>query len=112
MYNYFLLIGRVATDVEVRELEDGRKVMSLIIACQRPFKNQDGYYDSDLFKVTLWEFIAELVKDNFKKGSTIGVKGRLATKKIEKDDKVTYQTELIGERIVFFSNAETKRLED
>ena len=106
MYNYFILIGRVAREVEIRTTSDGRRVLNLTVACQRPFKNPNGEYDTDFFNITLWESMAENAAENFKKGSTIGIKGRLSQKKLTLENGVSVNTsELVGERIVFFSNA-------
>lgn len=109
MYNYFMLIGRVAKDVVVRTIDDGKKVLNLTIACQRPFKNSEGNYDTDFFNVTLWEVMAEVASDNIRKGAQVGVKGRLTLKKQTIEGGIVIDTcELVGERIVFFSNLSTK----
>ncbi len=109
MYNYFMLVGRIAKEVEIKTLDDGRNVLNLLIVVQRPFRNQDGGYENDLLKVTLWESIAEIVSDNVRKGALIGIKGRIVSnKKLSEDGQNVYQTELVGERIVFFSNVDTK----
>ncbi len=109
MYNYFMLVGRIAKEVEIKTLEDGRNVLNLLVIVQRPFRNQDGEFENDLLRVTLWESTAEIVSDNVRKGAMIGIKGRItSTKKTNSDGQNTYQTELVGERIVFFSNVDTK----
>ena len=109
MYNYFMLVGRIASDVEIKTLEDGRNVLNLLIVVQRPFRNPDGEYENDLLRVTLWESTAEIVSDNVRKGAMIGIKGRIvSTKKVKEDGSNIYQTELVGERIIFFSNVDTK----
>ncbi len=109
MYNYFMLVGRIARDVEIKTLEDGRNVLNLLIVVQRPFRNAEGEYENDLLRVTLWESTAEIVSDNVRKGAMIGVKGRIVSNRKTKDDGTNvYQTELVGERIVFFSNIDTK----
>ncbi len=109
MYNYFMLVGRIARDVEIKTLEDGRNVLNLLIVVQRPFRNPDGEYENDLLRVTLWESTAEIVSDNVRKGAMIGIKGRIvSTKKVKEDGSNIYQTELVGERIIFFSNVDTK----
>ena len=109
MYNYFMLVGRIARDVEIKTLEDGRNVLNLLIVVQRPFRNPDGEYENDLLRVTLWESTAEIVSDNVRKGAMIGIKGRMvSTKKVKEDGSNIYQTELVGERIIFFSNVDTK----
>lgn len=109
MYNYFLVIGRVASDVTRRVLEDNRVVLSILVAVQRPFRNSQGAYDTDFLRVTLWEATAEIVADNVRKGALIGVKGRLVSKKetLENNQNI-YTTELVGDRVVFFNNVDTK----
>lgn len=109
MYNYFMLVGRIAKDVEIKTLDDGRNVLNLLIIVQRPFRNQDGEYENDLLRVTLWESTAEIVSDNVRKGALIGIKGRIvSTRKVNDEGQNIYQTDLVGERIVFFSNCDTK----
>lgn len=109
MYNYFLLIGRIARDIELKQLQDGRKVINLVLAVQRPFKNQDGNYDTDFLKVTIWEQMADIVAENVRKGAQIGVKGRLCTRREILDGGVPVNTiELVGDRILFFSNLDQK----
>lgn len=107
MYNYFMLIGRIAGDVEVKTLSDGRKVLNLVLAVVKPFKNTNGEYETDFFKVSLWEFIAEMVAEKFKKGSQIGIKGRLCSRKeVLENGTNSYSIDLIGERVVFFDNSD------
>ena len=102
MYNYFMLIGRLCTDVEIRELSDGKRVANLLLAVNRAFKNPNGEYDTDFISIAVWEFLADFSVDNLKKGRKIGVKGRIGTKKITlKDDTETTTYTLIGENIVF-----------
>ena len=39
----------------------------------------------------------------------IGVKGRIETRNVEKDEKVTHITELIAEKITFLSSGKNKQ---
>lgn len=105
MYNYFMLIGRIAKDIEITELDDGKRVINLVLAVLRPFKNTDGTYQTDFFRVSLWEFLADIAVENLKKGSKIAVKGRLTPKVITLESKaIITVNELIGERLIFFNN--------
>lgn len=107
MYNYFMLIGRLCTDVEIREYSDGKRVANLLLAINRSFKNQNGEYDTDFVNIAVWEFLADIAVDNLKKGRMVGVKGRISTKKvILKDDTEMNTYNLIGERIVFYDRGE------
>lgn len=112
MYNYFMLIGRICTDVEIREVGEGKKVVNLLIAVNRDFKNMDGTYTTDFFRVSLWEFLADLAKDCLKKGARVGIKGRLMPKKETiANGAVINVTELVGERVVFFDSSSQDKLE-
>jgi single-strand DNA-binding protein len=103
MYNYFMLIGNVVNNPELRELSDGRKVVTLGIAIRRDFKSQDGTYETDILNVSFWEFLAELAS-KAKKGTKIGCKGRIYPKKNEASDGTKYTSnELFADRILFFT---------
>ncbi|HIT43907.1 TPA: single-stranded DNA-binding protein [Candidatus Avacholeplasma faecigallinarum] len=105
MYNYFMLIGRICTDIEIKEVGEGKKVVNLLLAVNRDFKNMDGTITTDFFRVSLWEFLADIANDCLKKGAMVGIKGRLVPKKETTANKtVITVTELVGERIVFFDS--------
>lgn len=77
---------------------------NLTLAVVRPFKSQDtGEYETDFIPVVLWRGIAESVVEYCKKGSIIGVKGRLMMKFIEVDNKKYKTIEVIGERVTFIN---------
>lgn len=105
MYNYFMLIGRICTDIEVREVGDGKRVVNMILAVNRDFKNLDGTITTDFFRISLWEFLADIANDCLKKGKMVGIKGRLHPKKeMIEEGKYFHTTDLIGEKIVFFDS--------
>lgn len=105
MYNYFMLIGRVCNDIEIKEVKDGKRVCNLRIAVNKEFKNIDGSISTDFFSISLWEALAEVANDYLKKGTMVGIKGRILPKKEEnKSGSLITVNELIGDRIVFFDN--------
>lgn len=106
MYNYFMLIGIVTSDYELQETQEGKKVMNLILSCCREFKNMDGQYIYDKFKITLWDFLAETAHETCKKGAKIGIKGRLLPKwtKDEETGYLTCSVEIVADRIFDFNN--------
>ena len=77
MLNQVIVVGRLAYDPEIRELENGRKESYITLACPRSYKNVDGVYDTDFIRCTLWNGIAENTTEYCKKGDIVGVKGRL-----------------------------------
>jgi single-strand DNA-binding protein len=65
------LIGRLTADPEVRYLESGKAIATFSIAITR---TRD---ESDFFDVQAWEKTADVVSQYCKKGSQIGIEGRL-----------------------------------
>ena len=109
MYNYFMLIGRVLKEVELKEFEGGKKMVNLFIAVSRPFKNFEGSYESDCLNVSLWSFLAEAAVDKIKKGKRVGVKGRIAQRVIEHEDgTVTNTFDLVGDKLMVFDDYDTQ----
>ena len=109
MMNQVIMVGRLVREVEVKELESGKKVSNITIACSRPYKNADGEYDTDFIDVVLWDGIASNTKEYCKKGDILGVKGRLQTNIYEKEDgtKIKKQ-EVIAEKLTFLSSSNNK----
>lgn len=104
MLNQVILVGRLTSDPEVEELEDHKKVSKITLAIQRPFKNIEGTYDTDFITCSLWQGLALNLKEYCKKGSIIGVKGRIVTKQLQiNENKKIFYTEIIGENITFIS---------
>lgn len=104
MYNYFMLMGRVVKEPEVRTYSEGKKVLNLRLAVSRGFKNMNGEIETDFFTITFWEFLVDYIKDNLKKGQPVLVKGRIQTTKEELSNGFQLGCPtLIGERVMFFN---------
>lgn len=105
MLNQTVLVGRITQDLEIKELEDGRKGSSMTIAVQRSYKNEDGIYETDFVPCVLWNAIADNAKEYCKKGDIVGVKGRLQSDPIENEDGTkSYDLKLIAEKVTFLSS--------
>ena len=109
MLNQVILVGRLVYDPELKTLDDGRKVTTITLAIQRPYKNAEtGEYDTDFIRCSLWSGIAENTVNYCKKGSVIGVKARLAQRFLEyKDNKTISFPEVVAEKITFISSKKT-----
>ncbi len=105
MLNQVILVGRIVFDPELKTLDDGRKVTTITLALDRSFKNgETGEYDTDFIKCTLWSGIAENTVKYCKKGSTIGVKARVAQTSFQcEDGKSISYPELIAEKVTFIN---------
>lgn len=109
--NSVILVGRLTDNPKVTELDDNKKVTSIVIAVNRNFKNSEGIYESDFIRCILWNNIASNTCEYCHTGDVVGIKGRLQTGKyIDKNNETRYLTDVIAERITFLSN--TKKLED
>lgn len=112
MYNYFMLIGRICNDIEVQEVSEGKRVVNLRLAVNREFKNVNGEYITDFFNISLWEFLADVANDHFRKGALVGIKGRISQREVTLEGGTKIKVpDLVGERIVFFGDAPAQRTE-
>ncbi len=110
MLNQVILVGRLVYDPELRTTEDGKKVTTITLALQRNFKSaESGTYDTDFIRCTLWSGIAENTVQYCKKGSTVGVKARLAQRFYEIDDERSFSyPEVIAEKITFINTKQAQ----
>ncbi len=105
MVNQVILVGRLVYDPELRSTDDGKKVTTITLALQRSFKSSEtGTYETDFIRCTLWSGIAENTVQYCKKGSTVGVKARLAQRFYEIDEEKSFSyPEVIAEKITFIN---------
>ena len=105
MLNQIVLVGRLAKEVEVKELESGKKVSNITLAVPRSFKNVDGEYETDFIDCVLWDMVASNTKEYCHKGDIIGVKGRLQSSEYENEDGTkAKKQEVVAEKITFLSS--------
>ena len=97
MLNQVLLVGRIAQDLEIKELESGKKAVKITLAVPRSLKNANGEYDTD-FVDCIFGSIAEDTKEYCKKGDLNGVKGR-----VQRLD-IANGLEIIAEKITFLTS--------
>jgi single-strand DNA-binding protein len=77
--NRVVLIGRLTRDPELRALPSGTSVCSLRIACNSSRKDVDGEFTErpNYFDVSIYGASADSVSRYTRKGSRVGVDGRL-----------------------------------
>ncbi len=73
MVNSVILVGRAGQDPEMRYFESGRVKTTFSLAVNRPTKERE----TDWFDITLWGRQAEVAGEYVRKGSLVGVEGRL-----------------------------------
>src|SRR5256714_3776615 len=71
--NSVILIGNLASDVELREFGEEKRLATFRLAVDRGGKDAEA----DFFKIAVWDRQAQLCADYLAKGRKIGVEGRL-----------------------------------
>ena len=102
MLNRVVLVGRLTRDPDLRYTPNGIAVANFTVAANRPFRNQQGEQEADFINCVTWRKQAENLANYMKKGSLIGVDGRIQTRSYEgQDGKMVYVTEVLAESIQF-----------
>ena len=113
MVNSVILVGRLAQDPELYVTENGKKKSVITLAVPRNYKNIDGEYDTDFLDCILWTGIAENTHEYCKTGDVIGVKGRLQTRMVEREDGTKQKrVEMIADKVTFLASSNKNRNED
>lgn len=108
MLNSVNLIGRIANEIEVKELEKG-KVTTISVAVPRSYKNKDGEYETDFIECTIWNELAGRVKEFCKKGDLIAIAGRLSTETYsDKEGNNRKAYKVIVEKVTFLQPKKTE----
>src|SRR5699024_12163482 len=75
------------------------------LAVNRPFSNQQGNRDADFINCVVWRRQAENLANFMKKGSQVGVDGRLQTRTFEgQDGKTVFVTEVVADSVQFLES--------
>ena len=111
--NQVILVGRLVETPETKKLESGKEVLNLTLAVSRSYKNPDGIYETDFIDCVLWEMVASNVAEYCKKGDVVGIKGRLQTDIVEKEDGTKQKyTKVIAEKVTFLSSKSSEIQKD
>jgi single-strand DNA-binding protein len=97
------LIGNLATDVELKEVGDEKRVAGFLLAIDRPSK--DG--GADFIHISVWDRQAELCNQYLAKGKRIGLEGRLRSRSWDAEDGSRRSAvEVVASRVEFLSPPE------
>lgn len=113
MLNQIVLVGRITKELDIKELEDNKKVATMTLAIPRSYKNADGEYETDFINIKVWDGIAQNVSDYCKKGDIVGVKGRLQSYEVENIlEEKEYKMEVVAEKVTFLSSRSSNESEE
>nr|WP_263324223.1 single-stranded DNA-binding protein [Neobacillus sp. Marseille-Q6967] len=105
MINQVTLVGRLTKDPELKVTPEGGHVTNVTLAVSRHFRNQNGEIDADFVQCTLWNKAADNTVQYCRKGSVVGITGRLQTRNYDnREGKRVFVTEVVAESIRFLSS--------
>ena len=102
--NKVMLIGRITHDLDLRYTPSGTAVLQFNIAINRS-KDENGEQKADFPTIVVWGKQAENLNRYQKKGSQIGIVGRIQTRNYDNNEgKKVYVTEVIAENVEFLES--------
>ena len=107
--NLFCIVGEIEQLPSLKETVNGIKTCNVLIKVQRSFANPDGEYEFDHIQVEVWRGLAETLSSVGKVRDLLAVKGRIASRKVIKDDRTFYNYAFVAEKIDFLENQDTKK---
>ncbi|MBA2796581.1 single-stranded DNA-binding protein [Streptococcus porcinus] len=105
MINNVTLVGRLTKNVELKYTSSQTAVATGTLAVNRQFKSANGEKEADFINIVAWRKTAEILAEYTKKGSQIGVVGRIQTRNYENQQgQRVYVTEVVVESVVLLDN--------
>lgn len=97
--NTVSLIGNLATEVELRDVGEEKKVAGFLLAVNRGGRDAGA----DFVWVSTWERQAEVCAEFLTKGQRVGIDGRLRSRSWEEEGKRRTVVEVVAHRVDFLS---------
>ena len=97
--NVVTLIGNLATDVDVKDLADGKRVANFLLAVNR--RSKEG--GADFVRVAVWDKQADLCTQYLAKGRRVAIDGYLRSRSWEDAGKRRHEVEVVARSVHFLS---------
>lgn len=108
MINSVSLTGRLTREIDLRYTQGGSAVGTFTLAVDRQFTNQQGERESDFINCVIWRKSAENLSNFTRKGSMIGVQGRIQTRNYENQQgQRVYVTEVVVDNFALLESRAT-----
>lgn len=113
MINQVTLVGRLTKDPELKRTSEGTPVTNVTVAVNRQYRNQNGEIEADFVQCTLWKKTAENTSRFCRKGSLIGITGRIQTRYYDNQEgKRIYVTEVLADSVRFLEQKKQEEFAD
>ncbi|WP_280946676.1 single-stranded DNA-binding protein [Enterococcus faecalis] len=110
MINNVTLVGRLTKDCDLRYTSSGVAVAAFTLAVNRNFTNQNGERKADYIQCVIWRKPAETLANYTRKGTLIGLVGRLQTRNYENQQgQRIYVTEVVVESFQLLESKEVSQ---
>lgn len=97
MINRVVLVGRITKDLELKKTQNGTSVVSFTCAVNRRFQQEQA---ADFINCVAWNKTAEFISQYGRKGSLVGLEGRIQTRNYEDaTGRRVYVTEVVCDSI-------------
>lgn len=109
MINNVVLVGRMVKDADLRYTPQNQAVATFSLAVNRNFKSQNGEREADFISCVIWRKQAENLANWAKKGTLVGIEGRIQTRNYENaQGQRVYVTEVVAEKFQVLENKNTQ----
>lgn len=109
MINNVSLTGRITKELEQRNTNGGKAFVNFTLAVDRHFKDKNGERQTDFIQIQAWGKPAEILCGFARKGSLIGIEGRIQTRNYENQQgQRVYVTEVVAEHFTFLESKQDK----
>ena len=106
MINRVVLMGRIATEIELKKTPNGTSVAQFSVAVERSYAKQGEEKQTDFIICVAWQKTAEFISKFFGKGRMIALEGNLRTRNYEdKNGSKHYITEVYVDNVSFTGEA-------
>lgn len=105
MINNVVLTGRLTKEIDLRYTSTGTAVGTFNLAVERQFKTQNGERETDFVNCVIWRKAAENLANFTRKGSLVGIQGRIQTRNYENQNgQRVYVTEVVVENFTLLES--------
>lgn len=102
MINRTVLVGRLTKDPELRYTSSNIAFARFTLAVNRTFAGPSGEREADFIQCIVWRKQAENITRFVKKGSLVGVEGRIQTGSYDDKDGIRkYTTDIVCDSVQF-----------
>lgn len=97
MTNQVIIIGRLVSDPQINETENGNKICTIALAVPRSYRNINGEYDTDFIDCVLYKGVAETTSEYCRKGDLMAIKGSI--QRLSGED-----LKIVADKVTFLSS--------